>query len=136
MPDKHDEAFNAIFKALTREEAASGRPDNKAHQEQGALSSGDYEERLKKSKTKNELLLHLIFRWGALCLFILVCFAATSFVVSIGYLFWKYVLIIAQDEAKLVHFLLNIWKVMSGAILVVLLQMVGWLVKNQQKTRH
>lgn len=121
-------------------------PENAAQQEQAntdadsgemagketkAISKGKLKKVLEDSRDKTSIAIEDIYRWGILFLFGVACLAILYMSFQITCLISSYVDHVRGDQVQLKELLRDIWKVLSGASVVVFVQAIGWMIKNR-----
>lgn len=102
-----------------------------AGEERRAFSRGDLKKRLIDSQDKTSIAIENVYRWGILFLFAVACFGVLYLGLKLTSLISSYVDFVKGDEEQLKELLRDLWKVLSGAAIVIFGQFLGWAIKNR-----
>lgn len=119
--------FSAIKEEASRVDAML---EEQGEKEEREIDSGTYDA-IGDSQNKNTLTMHRLFRWGLMALFGFLLLTMLIVLVSLATILGFYIYSVIHDPIKLEQIIKNIWKVLSGASIVVFFQLLAWSIKNK-----
>lgn len=115
--------------AIAKEKA--GIQDSDSHalakSEGKRFADNTYGKEIQDGKEKIQLLNLGLYRWGITIVFVLSCLVVVFILGLAALLLWKYTNFLIEDYEKLGTFLRETWKVLTGASVVVFVQIVVWV---------
>ncbi len=130
---KENEKISIPDSAVDKESAVSEKSPNKdlAKNEDALIESAQYGEKLKNSFDLTQLLHLCLYRYGVTLIFTLACITVIFIFWVFGSMIYEYSKYVMAEPTRLEEFLGEVWKILTGASVIIFVQLLGWTIKRK-----